>query len=123
MNKFNQIIHLLVALFFGISLVFFLSYNSLSSGFGMQELQAGTVVSFLLIGLILFLTAWATSTTVKNNLEKTLNKKEVEKNELKAKLYDQEQGVKLRNIERQLDQKEEPRDSSVIRPRQNFRDQ
>ena len=123
MKKFNQIIHLLVALFFGVSLVFFLSFNSLKSGFGMQDLQPGTVVAFLLIGLILFLSAWATGTAVRNNLEKSLSQKEVEKNELKARLYDLEQDNKLRNIERRLDQKEDPRDSSVIKPRQNFRDQ
>jgi large-conductance mechanosensitive channel len=120
MKKSNQIIHLLVALFFGISLVFFLAFNSLKSGFGMQELQPGTVVSFLLIGLILFLTAWATGTAVRKNLEKEISQKEVEKNELKAKIYDMEQGSKLKIIERKFEQQEDDKESSSIKPRQNF---
>jgi hypothetical protein len=121
MKQINKIMHLTVALFFAVSLVFFLSFNSLKGLFGIEELNSGTVVSFLLVGTVLFLIAWGTGKMVRNGLEGELSLKENEKKELKAKLYDLEQGVKLKNIERKIDQVEDDKDPSVIKPRQNFK--
>ncbi|MGY6743750.1 MAG: hypothetical protein ACXIUQ_13515 [Cecembia sp.] len=122
MKQFNKIAHLLVLLFFAISLVFFLSFNSLKGIFGVESLSTSTVVTFLLIGLILYLLSWGTSAIQAKNLTEQIDKKEVEKRELKAKMYDLEQGIKLKNIERKIEQKDQDKDSSSgIRPRENFK--
>lgn len=121
MKKFNSIMQLLLALFFALSLVYFLAFESVKGVFGVTELYSGTVVTFLLVGLILFLATWATGSMALKSLESNLSKKELEKNELKAKLYDLEQALKLKNIDRKIDQIDEEKDSSVIKPRQNFK--
>ncbi|EMS31056.1 hypothetical protein C943_02629 [Mariniradius saccharolyticus AK6] len=120
MKQINRISHLLVALFFGVSLVFFLAFDSLKGIFRVEELNTYLVTNFLWIGLFLFLISWGTDKIVRNNLESEISKKETEKNELKAKLYDFEQGVKLRNIEQKLDKLTEEKEAKGIRPRQNF---
>jgi hypothetical protein len=121
MKQLDKISHLLTALFFGIVLVFFLLFENVKGILKVEELTPTLVVNFLLIGLLLFLISWGTSTMVKSNLVADLSKKETEKNELKAKLYDFEQGVKLKNIEKKLDTLEEDKEASVIRKRQNFK--
>ncbi|RPA67278.1 hypothetical protein EF405_15460 [Cyclobacteriaceae bacterium YHN15] len=121
MKQFNKITHLLVLLYFAVSLVLFLSFNKIKGLLGIEELSTSLVVNFLVIGLVLFLISMATEKMEINGLLTQLEKKEIEKNELKAKLYDQDQGLKLKNIEKKIDQKEEERDSSVIRPRQNIK--
>lgn len=121
MKQFNKITHLLVLLYFGISLVFFLSFNGIKGMLNIEELTSSLVVNFLLIGLVLFILAWITSNMVNNNLLSEVEKKETEKKELKASLYDMEQSIKLKNLERKMEQKEEEKESSVIRPRQNFK--
>ncbi|GHB35779.1 hypothetical protein [Mongoliitalea lutea] len=121
MKQLNKIMHLLTALLLAVSLVFFLSFNSVKGILGIDELSSGLVVNFLLFISILFLTAWGTSHLNQKSIESELSKKESEKNELKAKLYDLEQGVKLKNIERKLEEKEGERESKAIRPRQNFK--
>ncbi|EKB48566.1 hypothetical protein [Cecembia lonarensis] len=122
MKQFNKIAHLLVLLFFAVSLVYFLSFDSLKGIFGVESLSTSSVVSFLLIGLTLYLISWGTSALQAKNLMEQIDKKEVEKRELKAKMYDLEQGIKLKNIERKIEQKDQDKDSSsVIRPRQNFK--
>jgi nitrogen fixation-related uncharacterized protein len=122
MRKFNSIMQLLVALFFAISLVFFLSFNSLKGLIGLEELTSGTVVSLLLVGLILFLVAWVTNSMVYKDLELQISKRELEKNELKAKLYDRDQDTKIQTLEKKIEHGDEDRESSVIRKRQNFKD-
>jgi Tfp pilus assembly protein PilO len=121
MRQINKIAHLLVLLFFGISLVFFLSFKGIKGLFGIEELNTTLVVYFLLIGLILFLIAFGTGKMVRNGLEEEISKKEAEKKELKATLYDLEKGIKLTNLERKIDQKDEGKETSTIRPRQNFK--
>lgn len=121
MKKFNSIMQLFLALFFALSLVYFLAFESVKGLFGTLELSSGTVVIFLLIGLILFLATWITGVMVIKGLESKLSKKELEKKELKAKLYDLEQGIKLKNIDRKIDQIEEDKETSVIKPRQNIK--
>ncbi|ERM84781.1 hypothetical protein P872_24030 [Rhodonellum psychrophilum GCM71 = DSM 17998] len=122
MKKFNSILQLLVALFFAISLVFFLSFDTLKGLFGLEDLTPGTVVTLLLIGLVLFLITWGTTSLVNKNYESQISKIELEKKELKAKLYDLEQAHKPLVPERKPFQPEEEKESSVIRPRQNFKE-
>jgi hypothetical protein len=121
MKQFNKIAQLLVLLFFAISLVFFLSFDRLKNLFGVEALNTSTVTYFLLIGLLLYLLAWGTGSLQFKNLKEQIDKKEVEKRELKAKMYDLEQGIKLKNLEQKIDEKETDKESSVIRPRQNFK--
>ncbi|WP_291779942.1 hypothetical protein [Cecembia sp.] len=121
MKQFNKITHLLVLLFFAISLVFFLSFDRLKSLFNVENLNTTTVIYFLLTGLVLYLLAWGVESLHLKNLKEQLDKKEVEKKELKARMYDLEQGIKLKNIEQKIDQKEADKENSVIRPRQNFK--
>lgn len=120
MKKVSGIFQLLVALFFGVALVFFLMFDSVRNGFGIQELTAGTVVLWLLVGLVLFLISWATTMIYTNNLNSRIKKLELEKNEVKAVLYDMERGVKVGNIDKKIDTIEEDKDGSGIRPRENF---
>jgi hypothetical protein len=117
---------LLVALFFAISLVFFLAFDSLKGLFGLEELTSGTVVSTLLVGLILFLIAWVTNSMVYKNLELQISKLELEKNELKAKLYDNDQNTKLQNLDKKIEgdrrtKVEEDKENTIFKPRQNFK--
>lgn len=121
MKQINKITNLLVLLFFGVSLVFFLSFNGVKGLFGIEELRTSTVVYFMLTGLILFLISFGTNKMVKNGLEEEISKKEAEKKELKATLYDLEKGIKLNNLEKRIDQKEDNKDSPNLRPRQNFK--
>lgn len=126
MRKFNSIMQLLVALFFAISLVFFLAFDSLKGLFGLEELTPGTVVSLLLVGLILFLIAWGTNSMVYKNLELQISKLELEKKELKAKLYDYDQDTKIQNLDKKIEgdrgsKLDEDKENTVFRPRQNFK--
>lgn len=120
MKQINRISHLIVALFFAVSLVFFLAFDSIKGLFGIEALNSSLVTNFLWIGLFLFLASWGADKMLRNNLESEISKKEIEKNELKAKLYDFEQGVKLRNIEQKLDKLSDDNKAKGIRPRQNF---
>ncbi|MCR9017316.1 hypothetical protein [Aquiflexum gelatinilyticum] len=121
MKQIDKISHLVTTLYFAIALVIFLLFDNIKGILKIEELTPTLVVNFLLIGLLLFLISWGISTMAKNNLEAELSKKETEKNELKAKLYDFEQGIKLKNIEKKLDSIEEEREASVLRKRQNFK--
>ena len=126
MKQINTIFQLLVALFFAVALVFFLAFDSVKNAFNIQELTAGKVVIWLLVGLVLFLISWALDNVYINGLKKDIRRLELDKNDLKAKLYDIEQGSKIsRPTERPSDIKSERRDvdeeSSRIKPRQNFK--
>jgi uncharacterized membrane protein len=121
MKNVSGIFQLLVALFFGVALVFFLMFDSVRNGFGIQELTAGTVVLWLLVGLILFLISWATTMIYTKNLNRKINRVELEKNEVKAVLYDMERGNKVSNVEKKIDTIEDDKDGSGIRPRENFK--
>lgn len=127
MKQINTIFQLLVALFFAVALVFFLAFDSVKNAFNIQELTAGKVVIWLLVGLVLFLISWALDNVYINGLKKDIKRLELDKNDLKAKLYDIEQGSKIsRPTERPSDIKIEKRsdvdeESSRIKPRQNFK--
>ena len=121
MKKVSGIFQLLVALFFGVALVYFLMFDSVRNGFGVQELTAGTVVLWLLVGLILFLISWATVSVYSRNLTNNIKKLELEKNQLKAELYDMERGVRTTPVQKKVDIIEDDKDGSGIRPRENFK--
>lgn len=123
MKKVSGIFQLLVALFFGVALVYFLMFDSVRNGFNVQELTAGTVVIWLLVGLILFLISWATVSMYHRNLNSRIKKLELEKNQLKAELYDIDRGVKVTPVpvQKKVDVIEEDKDGSGIRPRENFK--
>jgi uncharacterized membrane protein (DUF485 family) len=123
MKKVSGIFQLLVALFFGVALVYFLMFDSVRNGFNVQELTAGTVVIWLLVGLVLFLISWATVSMYHRNLNSRIKKLELEKNQLKAELYDIERGIKTSPtpVPKKVDIIEEDRDGSGIRPRENFK--
>lgn len=130
MKQINTIFQLLVAVFFAIALIFFLAFDTMKDAFGIRELTAGTVVTWLLVGLVLYLISWALDNVYINGLKKDIRRLELDKNDLKAKLYDIEQGSKLsrtseRSTEsptpRKADLDSEERESSKIKPRQNFK--
>src|SRR5690554_5852045 len=122
MKKVSGIFQLLVALFFGVALVYFLMFDSVRNGFGVQELTAGTVVIWLLVGLIIFLISWATVSMYHRNLNNRIKQLEVDKNQLKAELYDMERGLKTTPpVHKKPDIIEEDKDGSGIRPRENFK--
>lgn len=122
MKKVSGIFQLLVALFFGVALVYFLMFDSVRNGFGVQQLTAGTVVVWLLVGLILFLISWAAVSMHQRNLNSRIKQLEVDKNQLKAELYDLERGRKtVPPVQKKVDIIEEDKDGSGIRPRENFK--
>ncbi|HLU90834.1 MAG TPA: DUF485 domain-containing protein [Cyclobacteriaceae bacterium] len=121
MKKVNGIFQLLVALFFGVALVYFLMFDSVKNGFGIQELTAGNVVVWLLVGLVLFLVSWATTMAYTSNLNRRIRKLEQEKNEVKALVYDMERGLKVSNVQTKIDTIEEDKDGPGLRPRENIK--
>lgn len=130
MKQINTIFQLLVAVFFAIALIFFLAFDTLKDTFGIRELTAGKVVIWLLVGLILYLISWALDNVYINGLRKDIRRLELDKNDLKAKLYDIEQGSRInRSSERpagntapsKTDLDIEEKESSKIKPRQNYK--
>jgi uncharacterized membrane protein (DUF485 family) len=135
MKKINTIFQLLVALFFVVALVFFLAFDSMRNAFNIQELTAGKVVVWLLVGASLFLISWILDNIYINGLKNDMKKLEVEKTELKAKLYDRDQEARASSapttptatarsskIQRESNfDSEEEKEISRIRPRQNYK--
>ncbi|GGZ34043.1 hypothetical protein GCM10007049_29210 [Echinicola pacifica] len=124
MKKVTNVFQLLVALFFGVALVFFLVFDSVKNGFGIQELTAGKVVIWLLIGLVVYLVAWMLQSMFTSSLNKRIKRLEGENDKLKARLYDFEQQTKVGGIKPsgaiQSPDDDDP-ESSGIRPRQNIK--
>src|SRR5690606_37833783 len=123
MKKVSGIFQLLVALFFGVALVYFLMFDSVRNGFNIQELTAGTVVIWLLVGLILFLIAWATASMYQRNLVSRIKNPELDKHQLKADIYDLESSTKPlpSTVPKRTDVIDEEKDASSLRPRENFK--
>lgn len=120
MKKISGIFQLLLALFFGVALVFFLLFDSVKNGFGLQELNAGKIVIWLLVGLVLFLISWAATSVNTKNLNNRIKRLESEKNEIKARLYDLQQDTKANVPPIKPDPLDDDKDGSGIRPRENF---
>ncbi|GAB3651843.1 hypothetical protein GCM10028791_21040 [Echinicola sediminis] len=121
MKKVTGIFQLLVALFFGVALVFFLAFDSVKNGFGVQELTAGKVVIWLLVGFVLYLVAWMFQGMYANGLNRKIRKMEQENNNLKAKLYDWEQSKQVSKPSMPTVPEDEDTEGSVIKPRQNIK--
>ncbi|KEO73334.1 DUF485 domain-containing protein [Anditalea andensis] len=129
MKQINTIFQLLVAVFFAIALIFFLAFDTIKDTLGIRELTAGTVVVWILVGLVLYLISWALDNVYINGLKKDIRRLELDKNELKAKLYDIEQGSKIstsaeRPTEKLRDRNDslaDEKESSKIKPRQNYK--
>lgn len=121
MKKVSGIFQLLVALFFAVALVFFLMFDSVRNGFGIKELTAGTVVVWMLVGLILFLISWGTVSMQSSTLNKEIKKLESEKNQLKAELYDIDRVGKTPVVPKRVDITDDDKDGTGIRPRENFK--
>ncbi|EON75581.1 hypothetical protein ADIS_3984 [Lunatimonas lonarensis] len=118
MEKVNSILQLISALFFGVALVFFLTYDRMWD----QPLESSLVVSWMLVGLLVHLLVWGSTSLVKRNLMKEVASVETEKKELKALLFDLERANKSGRLDRKMDSGEiTDRDSSSIKPRENFK--
>ncbi|HSI74962.1 MAG TPA: hypothetical protein VK957_03670 [Lunatimonas sp.] len=123
MNKTNSIFQLLVALFFGVALVYFLTYERMWD----QPLVTDQVVVWFTVGLVLFVLSWGVSNLYVNKLHKSAHKVEMEKKELKAMIFDLERELKggkpeVRRSERNVEGiTPEEKDTSSIKPRENFK--
>lgn len=123
MNKTNSIFQLLVALFFGVALVYYLTYERMWD----QPLTTDHIVIWLTVGLVLFVLSWGVSNLYVNKLHKSVQKVELEKKELKAMIFDLERELKVgkpevRRTERKVEgMTPEEKDSSSIKPRENFK--
>ncbi|AEL24569.1 DUF485 domain-containing protein [Cyclobacterium marinum] len=117
MKKVNSIFQLLTALFFGIGLVYFLTYEKMWGGTPLT----GEVVSWLLAGLVIYLITWGTSWGYVSSLNSRIKKIELEKKDLKALVFDLERGGKVNPVERKTEVSKDDTESSVIKPRENFK--
>ena len=109
--------------YFGAFLIFFLGFGSLGGMFGMEEITADAMVTVFLIGAILFLISWgALSMTVKG-MNDQMSKREIEMNNLKARLYDFEH-PKVPHLPDSVPRTTKPGDTdqSNIAKRQNITD-
>ncbi|SHN03276.1 hypothetical protein SAMN04488057_105335 [Cyclobacterium lianum] len=117
MKKVSNIFQLLTALFFGLGLVYFLTYDRMWGG----SPEAAEVVSWLLAGLVVYLITWGTGWGHLSSLNSRIRKLELEKKELKALVFDLERGVKMERMDKKIDEQPEDKDSSAIKPRENFK--
>ncbi|NHE55533.1 hypothetical protein [Cyclobacterium plantarum] len=117
MKKVNSIFQLLTALFFALGLVYFLTYERMWSG----SPEAGEVVSWLLAGLVMYLITWGTGWGHTSSLDSRIRKLELEKKELKAMVFDLERGVKMGQLDKKIEEQPDDKDSSSIKPRENFK--
>ena len=88
MKKLHQILQIVLLVYFGAFLIFFLGFTSLGGLFGMEEITADAMITIFLVGAILFLINWVASILTVKGMNEQMNKREIEMNSLKAKLYD-----------------------------------
>ena len=88
MKKLHQILQIVLLVYFGAFLIFFLGFSSLGGMFGMEEITADAMITVFLIGAIIFLITWGTSSMAMKGLNEQMAKREIEMNNLKARLYD-----------------------------------
>jgi uncharacterized membrane protein (DUF485 family) len=117
MKKVNSIFQLLTALFFGIGLVYFLTYEKMWGGTPIT----GEVVSWLLAGLVIYLITWGTDWGYSRSLNSRIKKIESEKKELKALVFDLERGMKQDQSEKRPAESRDDKESSAIKPRENLK--
>lgn len=119
MKKLHQILQIVLLVYFGAFLIFFIAFDTLGGLFGMEEITSDDMVTITMIGLILFLAAWGSSYAAYSSLSSQIKKMESETNALKAKIYDFEHP---RVPESSTSKPTSPsdKDQSNIAPRQNF---
>ncbi len=121
MNKVNNIFQLLVALFFGVALVYFLTFERMWG----HELTPDTVVMWLLVGLVLYLLSWGVAMLYAGKLKGLIKKLELEKKELKALVFDMERGLKIDQVDKKIEEVPptgpEEKEPSSIKPRKNIK--
>lgn len=122
MKKIAQFLQLAVLVFFLGFLLFFYSFDTFGSAFGMDPLTPESMSSVFLTGFILSLAAVGASMMATNNMKSEANKMQAEMNGLKAKLYDFEH-PKITQPSKPAPQKTQEEASGILRPRQNFTDQ
>lgn len=127
MKKLHQILQIILLVYFGAFLIFFIAFDTLGSMFGMQEITSDSMVTIILVGLILFLLAWGSSYFAYSSLTSKIKKMETEMNALKAKIYDFEHPTvpqKPSTAPAQKPSTPTPAypEQSKIPPRQNFTD-
>lgn len=88
MKKLHQILQFVLLVYFGAFLIFFLGFSSLGGMFGMEEITADAMITVFLIGAVIFLITWGTSSMTMKAMNEQMRKGEIEMNTLKAKLYD-----------------------------------
>ncbi len=88
MKKLYEILQIVLLVYFGAFLIFFLGFGSLGGMFGMEEITADAMVTVFLIGAVIFLITWGSSSMAMKGLNEQMSKREIEMNSLKAKLYD-----------------------------------
>ncbi len=122
MNKVNSIFQLLVALYFGVALVYFMTFDRMWS----HDITAEIVVIWLLVGLMLFIISWGVVMMYARSLKGRIKKLELDKKELKAMVFDMERGMKIGQMEKQIEADPNTTDTddkegSSIKPRKNIK--
>jgi phosphate/sulfate permease len=122
MNKVNSIFQLLVALYFGVALVYFLTFDRMWS----HDLTAEIVVIWFLVGLVLFIISWGVAMIYAGKLKGIIKKLEMEKKELKAMVFDMERGMKIGQMDKQIEADPnitdaDDKEASSIKPRKNIK--
>ncbi|UZD24656.1 hypothetical protein PBT90_14840 [Algoriphagus halophytocola] len=120
MKKLHQILQIVLLVYFGAFLIFFIAFDTLGGIFGMEEITSDTMVTITLIGLILFLAAWGSSYAAYNSLSGTIKKMEHDMNGLKAKIYDFEHPRTPDSPRPANPAKPSDSDQSNLPPRQNI---
>ncbi|MDN3203097.1 hypothetical protein [Algoriphagus sediminis] len=90
MQKFAKFLQILLLIFFGLFLIFFIAFETLGGWVGMDEISSDNMVTIMLIGFIIFLASWLFHYLTVSGLASKLEKKELELNKVKAKVYDLE---------------------------------
>ncbi len=124
MKKLHQILQIVLLVYFGAFLIFFLGFSSLGGMFGMEEITADAMVTVFLIGAILFLITWGSSSMTMKGMNDQMSKREIEMNSLKAKLYDFEHPKTTQAAPASVPRTTKPgeSDQSNIAKRQNITD-
>lgn len=121
MKKLAQFLQLTLLLYFLLFVVFFFSFGTLGSAFGMDPLTPESMLKVFLTGMIIFLIAWAVAKMQESATDKETARMQSEMNALKAKLYDYEH-PKVVEPTKVVPPKPSDDPAGIIRPRQNFTD-
>ncbi len=68
---------IVLLVYFGAFLIFFLGFSSLGGMFGIEEITADAMVTVFLIGVVLFLINWATGSMTVKGMNEQMNKEKL----------------------------------------------